>query len=171
VTFARAASLVQVLAVSLLGLMAGFFFAFAVDVAPAMRSLDAHGYITTQQAINQAVRNLPFALAYFGAAVLPAMCAGLLWLSGRKTDAVIWSVIALIYVLGVFVLTREVNIPINNALALWNPSAPPSDWARARDHWNEANLQRCVAACVAFFASVAARTWPLRDLRDLRAPR
>ena len=35
------ALVVQCLAVGLLGLMAGFFFAFAIDVAPAMAQLDA----------------------------------------------------------------------------------------------------------------------------------
>ena len=48
------------LALVLLGLMAGFFFAFAVDVAPAMAQLNAHAYITTQQWINRVVRNALF---------------------------------------------------------------------------------------------------------------
>ena len=38
-----AATTLQVLATCLMGLMAGFFFAFSVDVAPAMRELDAQG--------------------------------------------------------------------------------------------------------------------------------
>lgn len=65
------ATTLQVLATCLTGLTAGFFFAFSVDVAPAMRELDAAGYIATQQAINRAVRDLVFALVYFGAAITP----------------------------------------------------------------------------------------------------
>ncbi|MBA3774191.1 MAG: hypothetical protein H0X13_17405 [Ramlibacter sp.] len=48
------------------------------------------------------------------------MCALALWLSGRKTDSATWALIGLTYLLGVFVLTREINIPINEALALWD---------------------------------------------------
>lgn len=66
---------VQVFALALLGLMAGFFFAFAVDVAPAMARLDAAGYVATQQYINSVVRNAAFGLTYFGSAVLPFLAA------------------------------------------------------------------------------------------------
>ena len=64
-----------VLSQVLLGLMAGFFFAFAVDVAPAMARLDATGYITVQQHINAVVRNATFGGVYFGSAVLPWLVA------------------------------------------------------------------------------------------------
>jgi uncharacterized membrane protein len=150
-----AATVLQVLATCLIGLMAGFFFAFSVDVAPAMRELDAQGYITTQQAINRAVRNLPFALVYFGAAVTPFVAAFALHVAGRRGDAAAWLGIAVVYVMGVFLLTREINIPINNALALWNPQSPPVEWQQARDDWNAANLVRCLVACACFAVAAA----------------
>ena len=154
---AHVATPLQILATALIGLMAGFFFAFSVDVVPAMRGFNAHDYIATQQAINRAVRNIPFALAYFGAAIVPFLAAGATWLAGDRRRAGFWLAIAIVYVLGVFVLTREINIPINNALALWDPNAPPADWAKARDDWNNANLLRCLAAC----ASFATALWAL----------
>lgn len=150
-----AATVLQVLATCLMGLMAGFFFAFSVDVAPAMRELDAQGYITTQQAINRAVRNLPFALVYFGAAVTPFVAAFSLYVAGRQRDAALWLGVALAYVAGVFLLTREINIPINSALALWNPQSPPVEWQQARDDWNAANLVRCLVACACFAVAAA----------------
>ncbi|ROZ66513.1 DUF1772 domain-containing protein [Ramlibacter sp. WS9] len=150
-----AATVLQVLATCLMGLMAGFFFAFSVDVAPAMRELDVQGYITTQQAINRAVRNLPFALVYFGAAITPFVAALALCLAGRQRDAALWLGVALVYVAGVFLLTREVNVPINNALALWNPQSPPMEWQQARDDWNAANLVRCLVACACFAVAAA----------------
>ena len=150
-----ATAILQCAATLTLGLMAGFFFAFAIDVAPAMRALDANAYIATQQSINAAVRNVPFALAYFGSAILPFIAALLSWLSGQKRIAAAWLAIAVLYLLGVFVLTREVNIPINSALALWNPLAPPEHWQQARDDWNAANLVRCIVACLGFAAALA----------------
>lgn len=142
-------------ATALLGLMAGFFFAFAIDVAPAMRELDAHGYITTQQSINKAVRNLPFAVAYFGSALFVFMPAWPAWRSGRRGVALGWLAVALTYFGAVFWLTRSVNIPINEALAAWNPVAPPPEWAAARERWNDANLVRAVASVACFFSAVA----------------
>jgi uncharacterized membrane protein len=56
----------EVLTVILLGTMASFFFAFAVDVAPALTHLDGPGYITTQQWINKVVRSAVFGAFYFG---------------------------------------------------------------------------------------------------------
>jgi uncharacterized membrane protein len=151
-----AADVLQTLATALLGLMAGFFFAFAVDVVPSMRELDASTYITVQQAINRAVRNLTFAAVYFGAAALPFAAALALALAGRRTQAWLWLGIATAYLLGVFVLTREINVPINDALALWDAKAPPAAWRQARDDWNRANLLRAGAACASFVAALLA---------------
>lgn len=152
----------QWLATLLLGLMAGFFFAFAVDVAPAMRELDAQAYISTQQAINRVVRNATFGGVYFGSALLPLLAAAALYLSGQRRAGHLWLALGAVYFLAVFWLTREVNVPINNALAQWNPGAPPADWAQARERWNAANLVRTVAAGLCFAAALAAQ--------QLRAP-
>jgi len=149
-------------ATTLLGLMAGFFFAFAIDVAPAMRELDALSYITTQQWINKVVRNLAFAAVYFGSTLLVFVAALLAWRARRGGAALVWLAVALLYFGAVFWLTRSVNVPINDALASWNPAAPPADWASARERWNEANLVRAIASAVCFCASVALTAQPWR---------
>lgn len=146
----------SIAALVLLGLMAGFFFAFAVDVAPAMTHLDAAVYITTQQWINRVVRNATFGAVYFGAAILPFVVALLAALAKRKRSAIIWLLIALVYFALVFWLTRSVNVPINNALALWNPAAPPADWMQARDTWNQSNATRAWSAFACFTAGLLA---------------
>src|SRR5437868_13857198 len=61
----QTAFVLGVVATCLLGIMAGFFFAFAIDVAPAMANLDAQSYITTPQWINRVVRNAVFGATYF----------------------------------------------------------------------------------------------------------
>jgi uncharacterized membrane protein len=151
----RPALATEVVATLLLGLMAGFFFAFAVDVAPAMAQLDAAHYIATQQAINRVVRNAAFGSVYFGSAVLTALAAVLAWRSGGKRAAAGWLVVWLVYAVGVFWLTRQVNVPINDALAQWNPAAAPVDWMAARDRWNSANLVRAWVAGVCFSGALA----------------
>jgi uncharacterized membrane protein len=143
-----------------LGLMAGFFFAFAIDVAPAMANLDASTYVRTQQWINRVVRNVPFAIAYFGSAILPFVPALVAARRSRLTLALAWGAVALAYLGAVFWVTGSINVPINDALALWNPLAPPADWAAARDRWNEANLWRAVASACCFAAAVVLTALP-----------
>jgi len=146
------------LAVALLGLMAGFFFAFTIDVAPAMTHLDAATYITTQQWINQVVRNIPFAVAYFGSTAIALVPAAVALARGQRALALAWLALGLVYFGAVFWVTRSINIPINNAVAQWNPLAPPADWALLRDRWNEANLWRAVASAGCFFAAIVLAT-------------
>lgn len=151
---AQLATGVEVVAVLLLGLMAGFFFAFAADVAPAMTHLDANGYITTQQWINRVVRNALFGGVFFGSVLLPFVAAGVLAWAGRRRSAWVWAVIGAAYFTAVFWVTRSVNVPINDALAQWNAAAPPATWQQARDTWNESNLVRTVASVVCFVAAL-----------------
>lgn len=145
---------VEIAATCLLGIMAGFFFAFAIDVVPAMTRLDAAAYITMQQWINSVVRNLTFGATYFGAALLPFAAAATAFWCGRRRAGVAWLVIALVYFAAVFWITRTVNVPINNDLATWQPAAPPSNWQELRDTWNQSNLIRAVAAIGCFISAV-----------------
>lgn len=144
----------SLMATCLLGVMAGFFYAFAIDVAPAMTNLDASGYITAQQWINRVVRNATFGATYFGSALLPFAAAIMAFWCGQRRVGLAWLGIAAVYFGAVFWLTRTVNVPINDALATWQASSPPSDWAMARDNWNQANLVRTWAALACFVASV-----------------
>lgn len=152
---------VQWLALLPLGLMAGFFFAFAIDVAPAMTQLDAAGYISTQQTINRAVRNAGFGAAFFGSAVLPWVVAALALWAGARRRALGWAAVGLAYGAAVVGITAGINVPINEALAGWNPQQPPSDWQAARDHWNQANTWRAWAALAVFAAAARLAMQPL----------
>ncbi|MET0333584.1 MAG: anthrone oxygenase family protein [Rhizobacter sp.] len=157
------------LATLLIGLMAGFFFAFWVDVAPAMSHLEAQSYIATQQWINKVVRNIPFGITYFGStffAAVPVLFA----LAHRQWRlAAAWAVLAVVYFAGVFWFTRNVNIPINEAMALWNPAAPPTDWAIQRDVWNVANAQRTAVAFGCFVAALVLMAFPSLGARHAPA--
>ena len=134
--------------------MAGFFFAFAVDVVPAMEKLDAAGYVTTQQWINRVVRNAVFGAAYFGSALLPFAAAAAVFWSGDRRRAWAWLAIAVVYFAAVFWVTRIVNVPINDELASWQPASPPVGWQSARDTWNQSNLVRTIAAILCFGGAI-----------------
>lgn len=142
----------------LLGLMAGFFFAFAIDVAPAMTHLPGPAYVEAQQWINRVVRNATFGGVYFGStlvAFVPAMIAAC---TRRHGLAAAWALVALVYFAAVFWLTRSVNVPINDAVAAWDAATPPADWAQWRDRWNEANAWRAWASFACFAAATVLTT-------------
>lgn len=143
-----------ILATLLLGMMAGFFFAFSIDVAPAMVHLEATAYVETQQWINRVVRNLGFGSVYFGSIACAFVPSVLALRASRKRLALAWLCVALVYFVMVFWVTRSINVPINDAVAQWNPLAPPLSWAALRDRWNEANLWRTLASSACFLAAV-----------------
>jgi len=148
------------------GLIAGFFLAFAVDINPATADLSARAYVEVQQLINLKVRNLAFALVYFGALAVPAVLLAVDWRDRRSPGY--WMVACgfVLYLLGVFLVTREINVPINNTMALWNPDDVPSHWYVLRDRWNQANLWRTAVA----LASFACYAWAFSSCPSLPPP-
>ncbi|MDP3821282.1 MAG: DUF1772 domain-containing protein [Burkholderiales bacterium] len=147
------------LALLLMGLMAGFFFAFAIDVVPAFAELDAGPYVQVQQHINRVVRSAGFGAVYFGAALAGFLAALAALAVGRRRLALGWLLVACVWFVAVFWLTRSINVPINDALALWNAAAPPAEWQAARDRWNEANRWRAWASGLCFCAALALALW------------
>lgn len=156
-------------ALLLMGLMAGFFFAFAIDVAPAFAKLDAGPYVQVQQHINRVVRSAGFGAVYFGAALAGFLAALAALGAGRRRLAVGWLFVGCVWLVAVFWLTRSINVPINDALALWNPASPPAEWHAARDRWNEANRWRAWASGLCFCAALALALWRPAERRAAAA--
>lgn len=142
--------LLSLLTLMLSGLIAGFFFAFSADVNLATAELGAEDYVRVQQLINLKVRNGAFALVYFGAALVPAALLAVSWRQWRTRSYLIAATGYLLYLAGAFIITREINVPINNAMAAWNPGDVPATWTAMRDRWNDANLFRTAIAILSF---------------------
>ena len=151
-TVSIAATTLQILATGLLGLMAGFFFAVSAGLLPAMPGV----HLGAPRAIQRVVNDLPLAMIYFGAVLVPLLAALALWLAGEAQHAQVWLVIAVVYLIGVFLLTGEFSVPIGDALAQWESRAISASWMREPGQADRANLLRCVTACVSFAAALAA---------------
>lgn len=145
------------------GLIAGFFFAFSADVNLATAALPAQDYVRVQQLINLKVRNGMFALVYFGAVIVPALLLAVSWRAWRSVRYRIAAFGYLLYVTGAFLVTREINVPINNEMASWNLQQVPTVWAAMRDRWNDANLFRTVVATLSFACYLYAFSLPLQQ--------
>lgn len=154
-----ASTTLEILATGLLGLMAGFFLAFSVEIIPRMPGFDAQGYLGARQAAASLLHEFPLVSVYVGAMVTPLLAALALWACGRGRQAQPWVVIGLVYLTGVFLLTGDAAIPLTDAFAQWDSQATPVHWARERDQWGRANLLSCATACVSFAGALAALAW------------
>lgn len=130
------------------GLFAGFLLTVLV-LEQSLRRFDAQIYTQVRQV--ELVRLDGLA----SVTLLPAIIAtAVLVLRARRGPAIA----ALVLLVGVFVLTLVVNLPINSDQADWVVANPPADWADVRDRWQLAHLGRTVAAMVAFGLLVGVRS-------------
>ena len=150
----------RLLATLLFGLAAGFFFAFAIDVAPALARAEPAAAIAVFQQINIVVRNAWFGAVYFGAVVVAPLALAATWRDRRSMAWWFGLVAWLIYLGGVQAPTFMINVPINEVVAAWTPSAPAGDWRALLDRWTSFNTLRTIAASVAFALSLTALALP-----------
>lgn len=142
----------------LVGIMAGFFFAYSASVVLALETLSASAYTTVMQPINERVRNPAFGLAFLGAIVVPVVTAAVVVLQGDVTARYgsLFLAGVVVYLLGTVVVTVAVHLPMNDAIATWSTASPPDDWTAVRARWTLWNHVRTVAAIVSFVLSLAA---------------
>lgn len=152
----------HLLATLLVGLSAGFFYAYESSVTRGLAEVDDRTYVQTFQALNETVRNPLFGVVFFGS--LPALVLVNVMLS-RQACAVqrrLLLVGLLLYVAGM-VITVTGNVALNDELAEVGLVAADADLAwiatDARDDfeadWNRWNGWRTLAF-VGSFAAVSA---------------
>jgi uncharacterized membrane protein len=134
------------------GVMAGLFFAFSVLVMPGLDDTNGLVALPAMQSINGALDSTPFAVAFFGAAILAAVATAIA--ATRRDGLASWLALTagIVYLLGVFLVTLVFNRPLNGDLDGWGILDPSSigrmdgyirDWSR----WNDI---RTVSSLVAF---------------------
>src|SRR5829696_1799035 len=140
-------------------LSAGFFYAYSISVMSGLAAADPSSAIRAMQGINAVIRTPVFAFAFFGSLLFPLAVALAAWIGRARQVAVLASVSAALYGLGVFAVTFLVNVPLNEALASANPTSDTaaSLWANYYGPWTAWNHVRAVCACLAFglFAAAA----------------
>jgi uncharacterized membrane protein len=132
-------------------LSAGIFFAFSTFVMQALgRQAPASG-IAAMQAINITVINPWFMAAFFGPAIVGAVLAIAALKQWHQPGALYWLVGALFYIVGTIGVTIVGNIPLNDALAVVNPSSAEGArlWTRYLTDWTVWNHVRTAAAFIA----------------------
>lgn len=148
----------------LTGLMAGFFYAFSVCVMPGLDRIAPAAAIEAMQGINEAVQNPVFFITFFLTPVAAAISALVLWRSGNIAAALWIAGGGLTYLLGAFLLTAQINVPMNNALALVDPAASNAEtiWREYSARWTFWNTMRTTASTLAMLMIAIGLLAPLR---------
>jgi len=144
------------LACAIFGVMAGFFWAYSVNVSPALAQVSGETWALVQSLLNHHIRRFTFGAFFFGGALVSVL-AVLLNLRHRR-DAAFWllAVAVLVYVGGVIVVTRQVSVPLNDYIDSWDPANLPVDWAEVRADWIRANGVRLASSLASFALCLAA---------------
>ncbi|WP_197477699.1 MULTISPECIES: DUF1772 domain-containing protein [unclassified Marinomonas] len=59
-----------------------------------------------------------------------------------------------LYLTGIILFTKFVNLPLNYYTESWTSSTLPSDWRNTRDAWNQANLFRSLLSFILFVSAL-----------------
>jgi uncharacterized membrane protein len=143
---------VQLVAVFTTGLLAGIFFGDRMGNTYARPKLPTASFLTFQQ-----VQNIRFA-KMMPLPILAALVSDVLWLVllRSKMDTLSFRLLlgGLLALFAAVVLTRAVNIPINNRIA--KADAPPPDLLRMWARWERVHTLRTALALLSFALVVLA---------------
>lgn len=134
------------------GLMAGIFLAFSTSVLSGLRGRPAAEAVAAMQAMNQAILNPLFLLVFLGTPVTLVVVAVAGVVSDDRPGLRVAA--AVVYVVGSFLVTVVVNVPLNSRLDRCKPASLPADelavtWSTFVQRWNAWNYLRCAASLTA----------------------
>lgn len=149
-----ALTIARVMAVVSTGLFAGILLGDRAGATYARPHLSPSSFVQFQQIVHvHFVRLMP-------PLILTAILAGLIWLfliRARWKDAEFWLVAAATgAVLLCLVLTRAVNVPVNEKLMTWSIAAPPGNLRDLWAPWERVHTIRTIAAACAFLLEAVA---------------
>lgn len=130
------------------GLLAGLLFGDRIGVTPIRRKLPAASFVLFQQELH-----LTFGMVMpvlLGVGLLSGLISLLLLRRERKTVLFTFTAVATLCVLAVIVMTRLVNVPINEALMTWSTTAPPENVMQLWAPWEKIHTIRTVVSLIGF---------------------
>lgn len=131
---------VLVAATVLMGLSAGLFATFSYVIMPGLRRASDATFVDAMRGINIAILNPVFALTFGGAFFVTLLALVLGWGDSSRP----WVIAGLVlYVVGAYVITFAVNVPMNDALEAGKGSAA-SLRETFEDKWTRWNHVRSV---------------------------
>jgi uncharacterized membrane protein len=145
------------IAVLLLGLMAGLFYAYAGSVMPGLRRASDRAAVESMQRINVAIQNPLFFLIFVGSLIFTGIAT---FQNIDRTEVFVPVLIALVLYVVTLVITGVFNIPLNNQLDRAGDPAQLDDVAAVRaaffPRWIQLNTLRTLTSTGAFAAGLCA---------------
>jgi uncharacterized membrane protein len=153
----RVSDVVRFLAVFSTGLVAGIYLGDRMGASFARPELSPSSFVKFQQI--QHVHFLKMMPVLLGIAILSSMALLARIRSRVGSPEFVFVALGTLACISVIVVTRTVNVPINNQLMTWDASSPPAGvmeiWAR----WERMHSVRTFLAILGFgFELVALRT-------------
>lgn len=145
--------LVTLTAIGALGstLVAGVFYAFSGFVMPALARLPAAEGIAAMQSINITAVQAPLMLAMFGTALVSVVLIVFAVRGRGQRYAFPLLLGSVLYLLGSIVMTMVFHVPLNDAMAVLDPTAASSvqPWADYLSQWSAGNQVRWIVPLAA----------------------
>src|SRR5690606_31293449 len=113
-------------------LMAGVFSAFSVAVMPGLNAVPPGAAVAAMRSVNERILNPAFLGPFLLVPLAGAAAGALLLVLGHRRAAAAFLAAAAVYLLGAFLPTAAVNVPLNDALAA---AGDPAQAARAAAAW------------------------------------
>ncbi|MCO5217201.1 MAG: DUF1772 domain-containing protein [Thermomicrobiales bacterium] len=139
----------------LVGLMAGFFYAYSASVMVGLKEVSDTTFIETMQWINATVRNVWFGPAFFGSLIVTGVTAVIAYVAGARKVAA-WMIAACALYAVAFFITMGVSVPLNYELrdagdvaAIADPAAVRADYEGSWVRWNNARTVVSTASLLA----------------------
>lgn len=144
------------------GLLAGLYFAFSVFIMKAFGRIETPAGIAAMNSINTVILRSPFMPLFLGSSLAALILAGIALFQWQQPGSAAILAGGAIYVIGMFVCTMALNVPLNNELAAVDPAGAEAAgvWARYLRDWTLWNHVRTVASTVAmvlFIHAIASR--------------
>jgi len=132
-------------------LVAGVFYAFSGFVMPALARMPAAQGMAAMQSINITAVRAPLMLAMFGTALVSVVLIVFAVRGWGQSFAIPLLLGSVLYLLGSIVTTMVFHVPMNDALAVLDPTAASSaaPWADYLSRWSAGNQIRWIVPLVA----------------------
>jgi uncharacterized membrane protein len=133
------------------GMIGGLLFAFSNFVMQALAQQSPESGIRSMQAINITIINPLFFLVFLGTALASVILVITALPRLSSPGTILLLVGCVIYIIGTFGVTMAFNVPLNNKLAVLDPSTTQAAefWREYVSSWMQWNHVRTVAAILA----------------------
>lgn len=132
------------------GLMAGVYFTFSAFIMRALLAIPAASAIDAMNSINKVIVSSAFLPLFFGTTITSALIIVSAPFTAANTAALYAAIGGGVYLIGMFVCTIAINVPLNNKLAALDAGTQEARafWQIYTRTWTRWNHVRTIASTV-----------------------